>query len=144
MKRLYTVRSDQEPSVGFGIACRPWRGFHGWEETDTGSRCYCGMYRMIEFQDGPRVKPDFRSVKFHWKPKPRPEPRLGRTQAVVLRCLRDHHYWHRWCGWDWNGQTGTRRILDSLVKRGLVVAAVEKVGDPQGWRETVVYREVKK
>lgn len=46
---------------------------------------------------------------------------LGETQIQVLRALRDHGYWCEWpqCGWHWDTETNTKRILDSLVKRGL-------------------------
>ncbi len=47
--------------------------------------------------------------------------KLGATQADVLRTLIDHRYWHAGgCGWVWTTERNTQRILDSLVKRGLV------------------------
>lgn len=47
--------------------------------------------------------------------------KLGKTQAEVLRSLRNHHgFYHQCCGWVWDNHSGTIKILDSLVKRGLV------------------------
>ena len=45
---------------------------------------------------------------------------LGKTQVHVLRTLKNHESWSRWSGWVWDTQSGTRRVLESLVKRGLV------------------------
>lgn len=67
---------------------------------------------------------------------PRP---LGPTQASVLASLRNHGYWHVTCGWVWSGPARTQRILDGLVKRGLVVVKEE----PWGHHSTRdVYRPV--
>lgn len=46
---------------------------------------------------------------------------LGRVQFEVLRALVRHKYWYPHCGWLWGTPSGTQRILDSLVQRGLVV-----------------------
>jgi hypothetical protein len=51
---------------------------------------------------------------------------LGKTQKSVLRCLREHGSWHVGCGWLWDTYSGTARVMDSLVKRGL--ATVEHGG----------------
>lgn len=50
------------------------------------------------------------------KTKERP---LGKTQESILHSLRTHKVWHEKCGWVWNNDSGTRKLLDSLVKRGL-------------------------
>ena len=48
--------------------------------------------------------------------------KLGKNQRAMLDCLKRHNgYWHSGCGWYWDTDSGTRRILDSLVRRGLVV-----------------------
>lgn len=56
---------------------------------------------------------------------------LGSNQIGVLRSLRDHGAWFyvgtRRCGWVWSNEGGTRRLLDGLVKRGLVQVDREKV-----------------
>lgn len=44
--------------------------------------------------------------------------KLGSTQANVLQALRNHKYWHPYCGWVWTGVAGTEKILETLVKRG--------------------------
>jgi len=47
---------------------------------------------------------------------------LGKEQKEVLRCLREHrgHYWHEYCGWVWDSNSRTKRICESLKRRGLV------------------------
>lgn len=55
---------------------------------------------------------------------------LGKTQEDVLRALRSHGSWSRGCGWCWDTRSGTERVLDSLVRRGLVVNGQS----PYGWR----------
>lgn len=49
----------------------------------------------------------------------RPHPKLGNSQRYVLKALKKHRGWYPMCGWIWNTRSGTIRILDSLVKRGL-------------------------
>jgi hypothetical protein len=66
------------------------------------------------------------------KPAPALSDRpLGDTQLNVLRALRDHQgRWHSSCGWYWSTDSGTRRILETLVQRCLV----DKEGE--GYRAT--------
>lgn len=45
--------------------------------------------------------------------------RIGTTQLSMLRSLYDHGSWQHGCGWVWDHPSGTRRICDSLVSRGL-------------------------
>lgn len=77
---------------------------------------------------------DFDRRKFKLKKQPAANPRktttfppLGETQKSVLSSL-DRGPWHEWCGWIWDTPSGTRRILNSLVKRGLVVREVRPNG----------------
>jgi len=44
---------------------------------------------------------------------------LGDSQQWMLDALRKHGRWSRNCGWLWDTPSGTERILDSLVRRGL-------------------------
>jgi DNA-binding MarR family transcriptional regulator len=53
---------------------------------------------------------------------------LGATQQSVLRALKEHGGWGPLCGWIWDTQGGTKRVLDSLVKRGLVVTSINDAG----------------
>ena len=48
--------------------------------------------------------------------------KLGKNQEGVLKALHDHGNYHptRLCGWRWSTEADTKRILDTLVKRGLV------------------------
>lgn len=46
--------------------------------------------------------------------------KLGRVQEAVLRSLTVHGGWHDGCGWVWDTPSGTIRVLETLVKRGLV------------------------
>lgn len=45
---------------------------------------------------------------------------LGENQRSVLHALRRHGSYFKGCGWIWTNPSGTEKILDSLVKRGLV------------------------
>ena len=45
---------------------------------------------------------------------------LGKNQLRVLNALKRHHSFHAGCGWVWGNYSATVRILESLVKRGLV------------------------
>ena len=45
---------------------------------------------------------------------------LGREQKGLFSSLQRHHAWYDGCGWHWGGYAKTTRILDSLVRRGLV------------------------
>jgi hypothetical protein len=47
--------------------------------------------------------------------------KLGEVQQGVLRSLREFGYWiPEHSGWVWDNTSGTQRVLESLVKRGLV------------------------
>ncbi len=47
---------------------------------------------------------------------------LGKNQEHLLKTLRERNgVWHPHCGWISTNQSGTVRLLESLVKRGLVV-----------------------
>ena len=65
---------------------------------------------------------------------------LGQTQKDLLNCLGERGSWHPGCGWIWSNPSTTTRILNSLVRRGLV--SVETVrgqkiyGDYQKFRLT--------
>jgi hypothetical protein len=47
---------------------------------------------------------------------------IGKNQMAVLESMMDnpHKAWWPGCGWRWNTYSGTERILNSLVKRGMV------------------------
>ena len=56
---------------------------------------------------------------------------LGRRQRSVLKCLADRAgVWFDGCGWYWNTRSTTVKILDSLVRRGLVEAYVAEASRP--------------
>ena len=63
---------------------------------------------------------------------------LGEVQTHVLQCLKEHGSWSVMAGWVWNTQSNTKRILDSLVKRGLVTKKTEWSGHDMS-RGTTVY-----
>jgi hypothetical protein len=44
--------------------------------------------------------------------------KLGRVQEAVLVSLRRHKRWSRGCGWVWDNQRHTQKVLDSLVRTG--------------------------
>lgn len=52
-----------------------------------------------------------------------PKRPLGTTQLGVLQALQDPRHggvWYAGCGWIWSTVSETKRLLDSLVNRGLV------------------------
>ena len=55
---------------------------------------------------------------------------LGKNQNGLLRAMqRRHSTYSAGCGWVWDTHRNTERILDTLVKRGLVdVSEVERRG----------------
>lgn len=52
--------------------------------------------------------------------------KLGRNQLSVLLALWEHTEWYPGCGWIWDNQSGTERILLSLMKKGLAVREVRQ------------------
>ena len=63
---------------------------------------------------------------------------LGETQRSVLRALAEHGQWHVMCGWMWDTTSGTIRVLESLVRRGLVTKTTEK----KSWSNSRIDRDV--
>jgi len=45
---------------------------------------------------------------------------LGRIQASVLSSLIEHKGWEEMCGWSYDTQTRTKKVLDSLVAHRFV------------------------
>lgn len=64
--------------------------------------------------------------------------KIGKNQRGVLESLVRHGSWYRGCGWIWGTYSGTIRILDSLVKRGLVDTKQEPA--PHRRWPIIVYR----
>lgn len=53
---------------------------------------------------------------------------LGENQLDILWSLQDYGPWHDCgCGWMWDTKAGTIRLLDSLVRRGLIRARSKKI-----------------
>lgn len=49
--------------------------------------------------------------------------KLGKKQEGILAALKEHHEWYSGgfgCGWTYGTVANTRRLLESLVARGLV------------------------
>lgn len=57
---------------------------------------------------------------------------LGPIQKQVLSSLKQHGYWYSGygCGWLWDTPSNTRRIMESLVKKGY--AKVSSITLPDG------------
>lgn len=71
---------------------------------------------------------------------------LGATQYGVLKALVTQKLWYGGgigCGWNWGSQTNTERVLEALVKKGLVSKEEESVGGNIGARTTMIYRATK-
>lgn len=57
--------------------------------------------------------------------------KIGDVQRHVLRSLVDHKDWHENSGWLWDTTGNTTRIMESLLKRGLVTKTMD---GPLTWR----------
>jgi hypothetical protein len=57
-----------------------------------------------------------------------PVKKLGTTQQSVFEELQRSGGWYEGCGWNWDTNSNTTRIMESLVKRGLVTKTVSKQG----------------
>lgn len=64
-------------------------------------------------------------MKINWFTLERKCGKLGEVQKKVLAQLSTHRSWFPGCGWTWTNRSETKRIMDSLVKRG---AAIEHSG----------------
>ena len=62
------------------------------------------------------------------QPEPANSKPLGTSQQSALRTLaeRNNGRWWPGCGWQWANESSTRRIMESLARRGLA----ERVEDP--------------
>ena len=54
--------------------------------------------------------------------------KLGERQRICLQSLQRHGRWPG--GWMWDNRSGTKRILDTLVKRGLATVDEDGVYRP--------------
>lgn len=54
---------------------------------------------------------------------------LGLIQQEVYAALKRHGSWAPGCGWLWDTYSGTRRVLDSLVRRGYATSTKGQGGD---------------
>jgi len=57
---------------------------------------------------------------------------LGKTQQAVLEALKRAGGWSELSGWHWGGAGATERVLDTLVRRGLVER--RELTSPSGWK----------
>jgi len=53
---------------------------------------------------------------------------LGENQAYALKCLSEYNdgTWYPGARWVWDNLSGTVRLLDSLVKRGLATKEIRR------------------
>lgn len=49
---------------------------------------------------------------------------LGVNQLAVFNAVKKHGCWFGGCGWIWSTRSQTIRILDSLVKRKLLIVSL--------------------
>ena len=52
--------------------------------------------------------------------------RLSGNQEGALAMLQHWGYWSRRCGWMWDTISGTERLMETLVRRGLATKSVSK------------------
>ena len=64
--------------------------------------------------------------------------KLGTMQRSILCTLSEHNNgkWYPGCGWIWDNVSGTKRLLDSLIKHG----HVERSESDRGWRTNSIQR----
>lgn len=62
--------------------------------------------------------------------------RLGSRQEAVYRLLCKRGLWYPGCGWYWGGQAETQRVLEGLVRRGMVLKTHEHLFDGDELVET--------
>lgn len=110
------------------------------EQTYTLSGSRRSIVAVVQRKDNGRLV--YAEAKHLSRPRP-----LGEHQQAVLDCLADgrHGAFSAGCGWIYGNYSTTVQILDSLVKRGLVVR-IERPIDRPGPRGTythVEYRLVK-
>lgn len=72
--------------------------------------------------------------------KPRKQRKLGHVQRHVLSALNGWGYYYPGCGWRWGNTSTTVRVLESLVRRGLVIRTEET--NSRTGRPMSVYRPV--
>jgi hypothetical protein len=60
---------------------------------------------------------------------------LGQTQLAVIDALQRHGgHWRDGCGWQWDTPSGTRKIMEGLLKRGVVTCEDEEIkGKYRSW-----------
>src|SRR5262249_33846813 len=51
---------------------------------------------------------------------------LNKSQLEVLTLLQRHGWWSQGCSWFWRTRTATRRILESLTRRGLAKRVAQR------------------
>lgn len=51
---------------------------------------------------------------------------LGKAQSAMMDELLKRGLWFPGCGWSWNGASNTERIMESLLKRGLVTKTTKR------------------
>ena len=70
------------------------------------------------------------------------EAKLGSTQRDVLESLRDHKYWADYdlTSWIWSNRGVTRKVMQSLVKKGVARVEREDIGH---YKNVDVYYPIK-
>lgn len=69
--------------------------------------------------------------------------KVGHVQLALLECLASRGLWYSGCWWHWDTTSGTRTLLESLVRRGLVERVKESVapiGDVDVYRVSAAGR----
>jgi hypothetical protein len=52
---------------------------------------------------------------------------LGSTQIKVLKSLVKRGSWYAGCGWMWDTRSGTERLMEALVKKGVATKATATI-----------------
>lgn len=68
--------------------------------------------------------------------------KLGKNQLGVLKALRDSKYGYTafpWgCGWVWTTREGTIKIIETLVKKGLVEKGIHTTDEGKSYAQYTI------
>ncbi len=78
-----------------------------------------GRLRLLDHNEDPDPVRKDDEPGGNWEKVSKP-PVLGHDQAGTLRVIKERGSWYRSSGWNWGTLSATRRIMASLVKKGLV------------------------
>jgi hypothetical protein len=77
------------------------------------------------------IREDRQAYRLYLRTERLARRRLTSDQRGFLQSLLSYRRWSADCGWHWNNPSTTRRLIDSLVARGLVERVYDAEGKPE-------------